>query len=311
MGTASWTWDLPSGFLSNRIREGAVAEIRCASRRVWHGRLQTIDRDTGGCIARGTWEDGRGIPALDGAGAVTRDLAVALTTATSPTYQWGVIPDGITGTVVGDASDGPVSVVDLLEQQAMATGKVAGVRADRSIYLRPDPTTPTWTIDAGDLPTSDTDLGVVNRLAGRYRTTTGTYATARSAPIGAPPVVEQTVDLTRYGALTSLQAVDILDQLLAQIGQRPAWTGSLRLHRSQITTRGGVENVGLELITGGQMVSLRSLSAASRAAVGGRAHLNAVLSRAVCTAGSDYVEVEVAGTHPTTLEDAMRKVAIR
>ena len=310
MGGASWTWGLGPDFVTKRFGVGAYVEFKLAGRRVWHGRWQNWDRKTDGDIARGIWDDGRTIPALDGSGNVTRDIAVALATATGSTYGWRV-KTGLTGTVVGDGSDGPVSVVDLLEQQAKATARAAGVRADGRLYMSADPTSPRWFIDAGDIPLSDTDIGVVNRLAGRYRTSTGTYATERSTTAAAAPIVEETVDITSFGVLSAAQARDVLNQMLAIMGQRPSWSGSMTIHRSQITNFGGAEYIALENILGGHMVHLQSLSAGVRSQLGGMTSLDVVLDKATYTDGSDQIVLEAVGTQPTTHADAMRKVKLR
>jgi len=202
-------------------------------------------------------------------------------------------------------------VVDLLEQHAQATGVAVGVQPDGVVYARSDPSRVLWYIDGTSLALADSDVGTVNRLSGRYRTSTGGYATARSDTPAAAPIAEEAHDLTPFGTLTHLQAVDILNQMLAIAAKRPALAGSLTLHRSQITNQGGAEHINLAAVRGGQKARLESLPAAARSRLGGARHLDIILGSVTYTDGSDYITVEAAGTPETTFADAMKKVRRR
>lgn len=306
MGDASWTVHLEPDSFPRGLRERAFAEAFAHGERVWHGRIQEIDRETGGVRGRGTWADGETIPAIDGTGASTRSIATAI--ATARVLGWKVNPSNLTGTVDGDPSE-PVSVVKLLTWWGEQEGKRVGVDARGNIYARADPVEPRWVITSNDVQFSATDLGAPNALAGRYINTSGVLSTTRVYGDGyAPPVVMETIDLTERGMLTEAKAASILSAMLRLTDAPVRWTNSLTLHRSQIQNRHGVSPSTFNRLTAGHRARIMSLSAAQQRQIGAP-YLDVTLGSVVPTGGSDFVELAPVGVTPQSLEEAMEAVA--
>lgn len=305
LGDASWTMTRSADQLPAFIRKRALVEVVSNGVPTYVGRILEVTRE-GGIRLRSLFDDCNTIPALDGTGAATRDVATAIAQARA--NGWEVANSTLTGTVVGDNTE-PISAGDLLRLYAQQENKLVGVDAQRNVTVASMPTKPLWVVTHHDAELSSIDFDEPNAVAGRYRTSGGAVGIVYRFKAGAPkPIVMKTVDLTVRGVLTSAQAGAILDKVLERLDGRVRWSNDLELRLSQIQNTTGASPTSPTAVRGGHMARLLVVSAAQQREVRDL-HLDVVLGSVVHTDGEDVVTVTPLDAIPTTFEEAMEAVA--
>lgn len=280
---ASWAFALTMRSQHQALREGAPVELMCGPMPLFSGLLDYPDRTTWECTAYGYASQAQKFLALDGGGATTRDVGVAIAQAIA--RGWNVTnPQGISGSVSGTAAGNPVSVGQLLDEFAKQNGQRWGVNGRREIYVRPDPTSPMWLSSPGSAAFGVATEGKARRLAGRYLDSgSGTFQTA-FAGAGIPE--EATDELLSREAMTNAQAVAILNGMLTLGKGGDVWTNGVTLTRDQLTTMGG-SRAFLPAVRGGQLTRSFGLAYASNGFA-----LNTVIGKTRYTQGSSSIYLE-------------------
>lgn len=292
--SASWAFALSPRSQHQALRKGALVEVMCGPTPVFTGLLNEPDRTTWECHATGLSASLRRTLALATDGNSTRTLQFALEKAAidgNPVLNLAPV----TGTAAGDVTGNPVTIGTLLDDYAEQTGQRWGVAADRVVYMRPDPTVPTWLASPDAAAFGVTDEDVATRIFGRYDTGTG-YDTAT---VGAPGL-DEAVDLTERGTLTLAAAQAILTGMLQRKGTT-SWVNGVTLNREQLTTMGGTPAF-LAVVRGGQL--LRAHGLASNV-VSNAPWLDVVTGKTRYTAGDDSIYLEPVNTAPRNLADVI------
>lgn len=298
-GQASIAFALHGRAQHQVLKAGALMEIMCGLGPVWKGLLTEPDRTTWEIHGVGLSAALRRRLALDATGAVTRNLTTALTEAINRGWQ-GWNPTPISGPVAGDADGNPITVGQLLDEYAEQTGQRWGVDATGAVYMRPDPTAPTWLAAPDSAAFGTTNEDTPTMLAGRYFNGT-TYETAYAG--GGD--YEEAVDLSAHGTLSGPAAEAMLAGMLERTGGI-AWTNGTTLTRDQLTTTGG-QRAFLPGVLGGQMMRAHGLSYGIAAQSFG---LDTVIGRTKYDAAEpDEIFVEPVNTAPRTLSDVIAATA--
>lgn len=292
-GKASWTLALSPRTQHQAVRVGALVEVMCGMMPVWTGMLPYADRTTGEFAAYGLFAASKQYLALDGSGASTRDLGVAIARAQS--LGWPAKnPYGIGGVVLGDTSR-PVTLQQLLLDYGKQTGQRVGVDGMGQLFARADPTEPAWIASPGAAAFGSTDEDRARTLVGRYLDSTSGVYTTTYAGLGLP---EADVDLSDKGPLSLIQAGVILGGMLA-LGRGSAWTNGVELSSDQLTTIGGTPAF-LPGVREGQLMRSFGFSYASSGL-----SLDTVIGTTRYTQGSRTIYVEPVGTSPSTFSDVI------
>lgn len=279
---------------------GALVQCFVGLSPIFSGRLKEPNRASWELIAYGHAEHARNLPALTGAGAATRDVAVAANTARTAWSWVGADPTGVmTGVVAGDDA-GPQPLGTLFDQRAEEVAKRWGVDARGRLFLRADPTSPTLLLTPDAAALGQTDEGAPSHMAGRYVTTGGVLDTV-FWPSGGTVTNAPTVDLTDRGRLTLMQAGAILGGMLNLQSGRAAWTSGMTVHRSQLQVN-GVAPFLPTIKAGESMVRLNGLPAAFAAGI----TQNVVVGKTKWDAGApDLIYLEPVNTAPRSLESVI------
>lgn len=288
-GSASWAFSLSMRSQHQALRPGALVQVMLGPMPLWSGLMADPDRTTWQCTAYGLASAGLKFPALDGGGATTRNIQTAAFTAVG--MGWLVTdPAGITGTASGDATGNPISVAQLWSDYAEQAGQRWGVNGRGHLFMRSDPTSPTWLASPGAAAFGSTDEDSHTRLIGRYLdSTSGLYAKA-DAGTGYPVGTE---DLSDRGAMSLAEANAILEGMLVRRGGR-AWTNGVTLTRDQLQTMGGTPAF-LPAVRAGQLMRSFGLANSVNALA-----LDTVIGKTRYTAGDDSIYVEPVNTAPRT-----------
>lgn len=289
-GSISWEFALTTRSQHQALRTRTLVEVMCGPMPLARGVMTDPDRVSGQFVAYGLAADGKNFPALDAGGSLTRDIGVAINTARD--MGWMVTnPGPVTGTAAGEAVGNPVSVAQLLDEYAEQTGQRWGVDHFGRVFMRPEPTTPSWLAAPDAAAFGTTSEGAATRLLGRYLdSTTGTYLTA-AAGSGAPV---DTLDLSDRGALSNAAATAILQGSLNLDGARTAWTNGVTLTPDQLQTMGGTPAF-LPSVRAGQLMRSFGLSYAADSLA-----LDTVIGKTKYTAGSRSIFIEPTNTAPRT-----------
>lgn len=262
-GSASWAFALTRRSQHQALRIDSLVEVMCGPLPLFTGLLSEPDRTTWQCTAYGLASAAKKYLALDGGLSNTRNVADAIAQAQATGWQ-ATDPDGITGTASGEETGNPVSLATLLDDYAADLGYRWGVNGKGRLFVRADPTAPQWIASPDSAAFGTTDEDRANTLYGRYLDSgTSTYLTA-TAGSGAMP--QAPVDLTDRGAMTSVQAVAILEGMLEARSQT-AWTNGVTLTSDQLQTIGGTPARSLLTVRAGQMVRTFGLSYGARGIV--------------------------------------------
>lgn len=272
------------------LRARAVVEVMCGANRVAVGLMTEPDRTTWECHAFGFERDLRKFPALDSVGSNTRNLAEA--TETAQFWGWpGRNSLPITGIAAGDVTGNPVTVGQLFDDFATQTGQRWGADELGRLFMRPDPTTPTWLTTPDAAAFGATDEDVATWLAGRFDSGSG-FLTAVVGTHGPG----DTVDLTDRGAMGLIEAQVILNGMLIRKGGTQ-WTNGVTLHREQLTTMGG-SPAALAAVKAGQMLRVHGLASG---VIAQAPWLDITIGKTVYTAGEDSIYIEPVNLAPRTL----------
>lgn len=296
-GTASWAFALTRRSQHQALQKGALVEVMCGSAPLWKGLLSEPDRTTWECTAFGLASAGNQYLALDGGGANTRDLGVAIATARTAGWQ-ATNPAPITDPVAGDATGNPVTVAQLLDEYAEQTGQRWGADGAGRLYMTPGPSAVSWLAAPDETAFGTTDEGRAKTLKGRYLdATSGLYSTA-TAGTGAP---QAAVDLSKREAMSLAAAEAILAGILQRDRGQTAWTNGVTLSRDQLHTAGG-SRAFLPAVRAGQMMRTPGLFYA------GAVHsiaLDTVIGKTRYTAGEDSIYIEPVNTAPRNFTDVI------
>lgn len=304
-GVASWEVGGTGKVAHQLLAPGTLAQIMLGALPVWTGRIADYDRADGQVSGRGIHVDAQHIPALDSLGAATRDTFVATTVAYGSPWRWYVSnPNGVGGTVLGDATD-PVMVAELYDQYATQEGKRWGQDGAGALYLTTDPTVPQWLTVGDSAMFGATSEGAANVLVGRYFDGTQNLTTIRSAVGGGANGVGETVDLTGRGTLTTSQANGILDAALGAQRTGNGWVNGVELTREQLTTMGGAP-AHLASVRAGQMVRAHGIGYGF--AAHGAPYLDTVIGKTRYTAGDESIYIEPVDTAPRNLVDVLAAI---
>jgi hypothetical protein len=290
IGAVTWEFALTARSQHQALRKGALVEVMCGPMPVASGLMTEPDRSSWQCHAFGLSSSLGRIAALDSGGNATRDLSAAVTQAIAD-GSLVTNPVPVSGTAAGDATGNPSTIGTILTDYAEQTGQRWGVDGERRLYMRPDPTSPTWLASPDAAAFGVTDEDAPTRILGRYEAGGGAYATAK---VGVPGL-DETVDLTSRGPLTLAAAEAILSGMLQRAGET-SWVNGVTLHREQLTTRGGTPAF-LASVTAGQM--LRAHGLASNV-ISQAPWLDVVIGKTKYTAGDDMIYLEPVNTVPRT-----------
>lgn len=291
-GELSTVLDVRPGHVHYALRPGAKVALRFGAHAVYAGFLRDYNSETGELAASGMGS--RSKMAIDPTGIPTLDVGVAITQAIARGWQV-TNPSGISGSVAGTATE-VKTVGELLSTFALETAQRWGVDGRRCIYLRTDPTSPTWRLAPGVAALGQTGEGSARALVGTYFDGTVTQALV----VGDLDGDEDTVDLTDRGTLGVMQATAILNGTLAQTAGHVAWVNGVTVTRDQLTTIGGTP-AALASVTAGQMMRLTGLPVLAAGAL----WVDVVIGRTRHTAGSDVIYLEPVNTAPRNLTDVL------
>lgn len=294
-GSISWAFALTARSQHQALRTRVLVEVMCGPLPLARGVMTDPDRSTGEFVAYGLASDGKNFPALDAGGSTTRDVGVAINTARD--MGWMVTnPVPVTGTAAGEAVGNPVSVAQLLDDYATQTGQRWGVDHFGRVFMRPEPTTPSWLAAPDAAAFGTTSEGRATRLLGRYLDSgTSGYLTA-SAGSGAPVEV---VDLTDRGAMTNVAATAVLQGALNRDNSQTAWTNGVTLTPDQLQTVGGTPAF-LPSVRAGQLMRSFGLSYGSQSLA-----LDTVIGKTKYTAGDQSIYVEPVNTAARSFTDVL------
>lgn len=294
-GSITWAFALTARSQHQALRTRTLVEVMCGPMPLARGVMTDPDRSTGEFVAYGLASDAKNFPALDAGGSNTRDIAVAINTARD--MGWQVTnPAPVTGTAAGDATGNPVTVAQLLDDYATQTGQRWGVDHFGRVFMRPEPTSPSWLAAPDAAAFGTTSEGRATRLFGRYLDSgTSTYLTA-SAGTGAPV---ETVDLTDRGAMTNVAATAVLQGALDLDNSRTAWTNGVTLTPDQLQTMGGTPAF-LPSVRAGQLMRSFGLSYGSQSLA-----LDTVIGKTRFTAGERSIYVEPVNTAARSFADVL------
>lgn len=275
------------------LREGAHVALEFGGHPLYSGFLRDYDQQTGDVVAQGWFS--REKHALDPFGAATLDLGLAIGQATA--RGWHVRNTlGVSGAVAGEA-DEPLLMSELLSRRAEELGMRAGVDAERTVYVRPDPTAPDWMLAPGAAVLGSTGEGAPTALLGRYFDGTAN----RTLLWGDTSGEEALADLTERGTLTAVQAGAILGGALALTTGQRAWVNGITVSEGQIASTVGGTRAALMTVTAGQMLRLTGLPVLAAGAL----WLDAVIGKTRYTAGESEIYLEPVNTAPRTLVDVL------
>lgn len=299
-GECSFDLSLSAKTLPPLLQRGTLLEILCGGSRLWLGRINDYDREEGRVVGRGIHTDAYQIPAIDGAGNVTRDVVTALGTAFAAPWNWFANNyNGVAGVATGD-SDSPQMLGQLLDQYAEQLGMRWRQDTNASIFIGVDPTVPTYLATPGAAVFGETDESSANHLIGRYFDGAANATTLRWLPDVVVARAEFR-DLTDRETLTLAQANAILDAELAANASRPSWINGVTLHREQLTTPGGTPAF-LSGVMAGTMIRAHGLMAEG---VLQAPWLDVVIGKTRYTAGEDSIYIEPVNTAPRNLTDVI------
>lgn len=293
-GSASWTFDLTPRSQHQALRPGVLVEIMCGFVRLWVGLMADPDRTSWECHAFGLASSAKNFLALGGNGLPTREIGSAAAQAIARGWR-GNNSRNVSSTVSGTSAE-PITLAELLDQHALATGWRWGVDPDGALYLRADPTLPDWLAAPDTTAFGRTEEGTATILYARYvDSTTLVNETAIRGSNG----VEAIVDLTSRGKMSLTDAHAILDAALKRDYAQVHWTNGVTLNSSQIQTAGGTDAY-LPTVRAGQMMRAHGLNYAAQVQA---PWVDVVIGKTRYTEGEDSIYVEPVNTAPRNFAD--------
>lgn len=294
------------------IERGAAVQYRLGMTNTWRGEVDTVS-DTGTVTCIGPWSAASETSALDAGGAGTLVPDTAVNEARSRgAIGWRMPTGGISAAAVSDGTSGePMLLNQLLEAWAVKAGAIVGVDANLDIYAGAAPSAVSWVVSphAGARLTVVGDY--VSHLWGDYIDTTGAWAKAG-------PIIDQatsdawgrreaTANLEELGPINGTTASTVLTSMLVNGGARKSVTGTLRLSREQILTRGG-EPAPLAMIRAGQRVRLLGVGDGTSAAMR-TLYTDIVIDQCAFSEGEDEISFDPMGGPAVNLGDVLTATA--
>ena len=306
-GQASWNMQLPRGSRHRSLRRGGIVEVRAGTQNLFKGVLaEPDDNDEGWAFhADGLYTEGTGYMAFDAALNTTSTPDTAIDQAIARGLRWNRPTSiGSTPFVNGDATEGLQSVPQLLDDYAQSVSKRSGVDAAGNVFMRSDPTLPTWHMTPGSGVFGLADDEYASDVYLRYFTTTLALATAHAGDAAAAARFgrkEYAIDGRDLGPLTGPVADGYAAGFVAKGASRLGWTNSLTPSRWQLTTAGGTPAF-LPAVKGGQMVRLHGVLDDQ-----GRPlpYVDFVIGEATYSAADDTVTIAPVGLAARSLTDVL------
>lgn len=216
---------------------GAICDLLVGGRPVFTGQISEVDWSAGKVTASGAARGAESIPAL------SADLTTPISTPdtaidTAIALGWPVNrPASISSTALaaGDATSDMFMTPALLDLWANDNGQRWYVDPAGALRAGVDPTVPDLYVLPGAGELSWAVAQQATRIIGSYIDSNGI---TRVSVVGSGTVVHS-VDLSNRGVLTSTQATNILNQILAQ-STTGSWVGGVTLAAGQIITPGGL-----------------------------------------------------------------------
>lgn len=261
--TAQWQVDLPAHWSDRAATPGRLVSIYCGALRVWRGQLTEPDRGT-------PWTfHAEGLQAATaGYAAVTRDSdSDPWVSSTDPNDVLAhAQPRGLPIAAVDllptpTLTDVPATFADLLNEVAFVQGQRWGVDRDAHLTMIDDPTTVDYLYAAVDTFGRTPDGYATDIFIKYVDSTTHTVLLMEGAsnPDDAAPRpfgrVEQIVDLTDDGEMSSTEAQAIAAGAVPLLGQHLNYTNGLTCVPRQLLSPGGLP-VSLATVRAGQVLRL-------------------------------------------------------
>lgn len=306
-GQASWNMQLPRGYTHPALRRGSVVQVKAGSMPLFRGVLAEPDDSEDGWSlhADGLYTLGDGFLCLDGSLNTTSVPNTAVDQAIARGLPW-TRPTSISASAfaVSDTTAELNYLGDLLDAYAQSVSQRWGVDEFGALFLRTDPTTPTWhmTPGSGEFGLADDDYA--SDIFLRYYNTTYQPATVRVNDATAASqfgTKEVAVDGSNYGAISAAQATANAQGLLARGVARLGWTNTVSPSRWQITTPGGTPAY-LPLVKAGQMVRLHGVRNQQGQPL---PYVDFVIGEATYNATDDSVTLAPVGMVARTLSDVL------
>lgn len=312
-GCESASWAMPEGTTHPALRPGASVEIFDGGVPRWKGTLDEPGSD-GRFTAKGLHVLAREAQAIDSLSRPTRNVdwatADAWTRGALPGWQNPrttsprPVPEG---SLFGSTDNSDLTVAQILDGWAAASGKRWGVNERGALVVAADPTVPSWEVHpnaVGGALTLEDDYAT--HLVGKYLDTTGQV----SAVIHGDQTAadrwgrrEVIVDLLPMGKISSATALSTIQGMFSLVGARMGFAEGLELASGQIT-REGIP-APLSMIRAGQMIRLHGVADLTRP-FARKSYLDVVIGRVTYTDGAQTVQIAPVGMSPRNLADILK-----
>jgi hypothetical protein len=263
-GQASWNMQLPHSYSHPSLRRGQLVEIKTGSQNVFKGVLsEPDDSDDGWQLhADGLSADGGGYLCLTASGVTTSTPNTAIDQAITRGMRW-TRPTSISSSpfATGDTTDALNYVSDLLDAYAQSISQRWGVDELGRVFVRADPTVPTWHMTPGSGVFGLADDEYASDIYLRFYSTTYALSTVHVGNSLAATQYgrrEFAVDGRNLGGVSTATATATAQGLLDKGKARLGWTNPVKPSRWQLTTPGGTPAY-LPIVKAGQMVRLHGV----------------------------------------------------
>lgn len=289
---------------------GALVELFDGGFRIGQALMREPDSTSGQFSAEGLYRQAESFVALNGSGAATSNINVALDQAAADgsllTRNGSISGSSFTATETGVNSIAKLLSAYVQEQSETQQHRWK-VDADGVVSVVTDPTVPTLHLapDLFDLGTTTT--GYASTVVGRFDLGSGfvtrklTDTAARDA-FGAVQVPE---DFTSLGVVTAAKADRILAGYLRD-RSRPRFTNAIQVTSQQLTTAGG-EPVDLSTVRAGQMVRAGGYYDDIRV-LNGSTYLDWIIGRTSYEDGSDVITLTPLDIDPSSFVQLLAEV---
>lgn len=246
------------------LRMGRTVEVWADGVRVFGGVVDEVGRDFPRSLSFKGWaRRANDFDAVTGSGGPTSNPLDAVTEAIINGLPWSNAAAFDNTTLGTDGSPTPKRLSALLDEWATKVGKRWGTDAYGAAFASADPTTPTWFLDASDLPIGVADDGLYNRVRARYYsavdvdgnpTTPLSTVVNDAAGIAEVGVIEYPMDLTGLGFLTGATATNYAQAQLDLLTV-PQWLSRVTTTATRLLSPGGM-GAHLPSVRAGQVVRL-------------------------------------------------------
>ena len=252
--TASWRMEYGA---RPSIPRGRLVTFEAGSSPVFAGVLTEPGPEQ--FVARGLWTQAKGTLALDASDNPTWTPDDAIDAAIDRGAVDWIREESISSTAI--ENDGtPVKLDQLLDQWATLNGQKWKVDADRTVRAYTSGG-PVWHVTPMRRELALADDQFATHLVGTFFSAPGVYDTVivgDAAAAAAWGRVEEPVDLTPLGIISSGTATSTLATMLAAAGARLTFAEGLQLVAGQLTNAGGVA-AALEIVEAGQVLRIHGI----------------------------------------------------